>query len=175
LKRELFEVGTISNDRVYILQFDSPESKSANLLPAVGQIVHSLQIFPIGSESNLTSPVNSSLSVQSNQAVNQKPRMVVSIQAGSDPVSRGQEQTISGRVVDSVSSAAIPGAKVQAVLVDVSEAKDVIKNSNSSKLLQVSKIEGQKFSIVTDSNGQFSFSGKIKKSFNSSISISSGL
>jgi hypothetical protein len=31
--------------------------------------------------------------------------------------------------------------------------------------LQVSKIEGQKFSIVTDSNGQFSFSGKIKKSF----------
>ena len=46
---------------------------------------------------------------------------------------------------------------------------DFIKNANSTKLLDVGPIDGQKFIGITDNNGQFSYTTRINEDFNGPI------
>lgn len=46
IKRHLTETGILYNNKIYILQFNTTESKSPNYLSIVGEIVQSLQFIP---------------------------------------------------------------------------------------------------------------------------------
>ena len=48
-------------------------------------------------------------------------------------------------------------------MVGESSAGDFIKNANSTKLLDVGQIDGQKFTGITDNNGQFSYTTRINE------------
>lgn len=63
LKRMLIEVGTIVNNKVFIFQFDAPELKSPDYLPAVGEMLHSLKINS-SVQDTLGVPVNTNLEGQ---------------------------------------------------------------------------------------------------------------
>jgi hypothetical protein len=49
-KRQLFEFGTALNNKLYLFQFDAAESKSPSYIPAVGDMIRSLQIAPIAEQ-----------------------------------------------------------------------------------------------------------------------------
>jgi hypothetical protein len=77
-------------------------------------------------------------------------------------ISAGDDQLINVTVFDSTSGSKISGAKIAGVMIDAFPgAKKLIKNMNSTEPIDTSKIEGKKFSGVTDKNGQYSVSESI--------------
>jgi phosphatidate phosphatase APP1 len=77
-------------------------------------------------------------------------------------ISSGEDQAINVTVSDSSSDTKISGAKISGVMIDAFPgAKKLIKNMNSTEPIVTSKIEGKKFSGVTDQNGQYSVSETI--------------
>ena len=89
--------------------------------------------------------------------------LFIEVLTGSDPGFRGADQSIFVNVLDYSSRIGIDQAKVNGVLVDGPEGEDFIKNANSTAIVDVEKIDGQKFSGVTDSNGQFSHVTRISE------------
>jgi len=80
-------------------------------------------------------------------------------------VSSGDDQLINVTVSDSTSNASIPGVKLSGVMIDAFPgAKALMKNMNTTEPIETSKIEGKKFSGVTDENGQFSVKEPISSS-----------
>jgi hypothetical protein len=72
-------------------------------------------------------------------------------------VSSGDDQPINVTVSDSTSDVPLAGVKISGVMIDASPgAKVLIKDMNSTEPIATSKIEGKKFSGVTDENGQYS-------------------
>ena len=65
--------------------------------------------------------------------------------------------------LDYSSRTGIAQAKIAGVMVGGSSAGDFIKNANSTKLLDVGQIDGQKFTGITDNNGQFSYTTRINE------------
>ena len=51
VKRHLTETGILSNNKIYIFQFNTTESKSTNYSPTVGEIVQSVEFIPNAPES----------------------------------------------------------------------------------------------------------------------------
>ena len=81
----------------------------------------------------------------------------VQITPAKSTVSSGDDQPINVTVSDSTSDAPLAGVKISGVMIDASPgAKVLIKDMNSTEPIATSKIEGKKFSGVTDENGQFS-------------------
>jgi len=81
----------------------------------------------------------------------------VQITPAKSTVSSGDDQPINVTVSDSTSNEPLAGVKISGVMIDASPgAKVLIKNMNSTEPIETSKIEGKKFSGVTDENGQFS-------------------
>jgi hypothetical protein len=81
----------------------------------------------------------------------------VQITPAKNTVSSGDDQLINVTVSDSTSDAPLAGVKLSGVMIDASPgAKALIKDMNSTEPIATSKIEGKKFSGVTDENGQFS-------------------
>jgi hypothetical protein len=81
----------------------------------------------------------------------------VQITPAKSTVSSGDDQLINVTVSDSTSDAPLAGVKISGVMIDASPgAKVLIKDMNSTEPIATSKIEGKKFSGVTDENGQFS-------------------
>lgn len=72
-------------------------------------------------------------------------------------------------MVDSSSRNEIGNAKVSGVVVDSSKSNEIVNSSNTTELIDVSNIEGEKFSGTTDSTGQFTDTVKIKKSLNPGV------
>lgn len=61
IKRHLTENGILYNNKIYIFQFNTTESKSQDYLPIVGQIVQSVEFLPnVPESSELTNEVSSS-------------------------------------------------------------------------------------------------------------------
>jgi hypothetical protein len=81
----------------------------------------------------------------------------VQITPAKSTVSSGDDQPINVTVSDSTSNAPLAGVKISGVMIDASPGvKVLIKDMNSTEPIATSKIEGKKFSGVTDENGQFS-------------------
>jgi hypothetical protein len=81
----------------------------------------------------------------------------VQITPAKSTVSSGDDQPINVTVSDSTSNAPLAGIKISGVMIDASPgAKVLIKDTNSTEPIATSKIEGKKFSGVTDENGQYS-------------------
>ena len=60
-KRHLTQNGILYNNKIYIFQFNTTESKSQDYLPIVGQIVQSVEFLPnVPESSELTNEVSSS-------------------------------------------------------------------------------------------------------------------
>ena len=70
-KRQLFDVGTLLNQKAYILQFDAKQSEFRNYLPVITNMINSFQIFPsgLGSVQNKTTTDNASTEVPGQQKV----------------------------------------------------------------------------------------------------------
>jgi hypothetical protein len=86
----------------------------------------------------------------------------VQITPAKSTVSSGDDQLINVTVSDSTSDAPLPGVKLSGVMIDASPgAKVLIKDMNSTEPIATSKIEGKKFSGVTDEKGQFSITEPI--------------
>ncbi len=89
----------------------------------------------------------------------------VQVTPAKSTVSSGDDQLINVTVSDSTSDAPIIGVKLSGVMIDAFPgAKILIKNMNSTEPIETSKIEGKKFSGVTDENGQFSVTEPISSS-----------
>jgi hypothetical protein len=89
----------------------------------------------------------------------------VQVTPAKSTVSSGDDQLINVTVSDSTSDAPIAGVKLSGVMIDAFPgAKALIKNMNSTEPIETSKIEGKKFSGVTDENGQFSITEPISSS-----------
>ncbi|MGA7977153.1 MAG: carboxypeptidase-like regulatory domain-containing protein [Nitrososphaeraceae archaeon] len=89
----------------------------------------------------------------------------VQVTPAKSTVSSGDDQLINVTVSDSTSNAPITGVKLSGVMIDAFPgAKVLIKNMNSTEPIETSKIEGKKFSGVTDENGQFSITEPISSS-----------
>ena len=89
----------------------------------------------------------------------------VQVTPAKSTVSSGDDQLINVTVSDSTSDAPITGVKLSGVMIDAFPgAKVLIKNMNSTEPIETSKIEGKKFSGVTDENGQFSVTEPISSS-----------
>lgn len=89
----------------------------------------------------------------------------VQITPAKSTVSSGDDQPINVTVSDSTSDAPLAGVKISGVMIDASPgAKAFIKDMNSTEPIATSKIEGKKFSGVTDENGQFSVTEPISTS-----------
>jgi hypothetical protein len=74
----------------------------------------------------------------------------------------GDDQKISVTVSDSTSGKKIAAAKITGVMIDAFPgAKKLIKDMNSTEPIDTTKIEGKKFSGVTDQNGEYSVSETI--------------
>ena len=81
----------------------------------------------------------------------------VQITPAKSTVSSGDDQPINVTVSDSTSNAPLAGVKISGVMIDASPGvKVLIKDMNSTEPIATSKIEGKKFSGVTDEKGQFS-------------------
>ena len=83
----------------------------------------------------------------------QNTAMDISLAVSPDPAFRGQDLVVYVNVVDS-SKIGLTNAKVDGVIVDGPAAEQIIKNANSTQPIDISALEGQKFSGVTDV-GQF--------------------
>ena len=89
----------------------------------------------------------------------------VQITPAKSTVSSGDDQPINVTVSDSTSNAPLAGVKISGVMIDASPGvKVLIKDMNSTEPIATSKIEGKKFSGVTDENGQFSVKEPISSS-----------
>ena len=89
----------------------------------------------------------------------------VQVTPAKSTVSSGDDQLINVTVSDSTSNAPIKDVKLSGVMIDAFlGAKVLIKNMNSTEPIETSKIEGKKFSGVTDENGQFSVKEPISSS-----------
>jgi len=89
----------------------------------------------------------------------------VQVTPAKSTVSSGDDQLINVTVSDSTSNAPIKDVKLSGVMIDAFPgAKVLIKNMNSTEPIETSKIEGKKFSGVTDENGQFSVKEPISSS-----------
>ena len=89
----------------------------------------------------------------------------VQVTPAKSTVSSGDDQLINVTVSDSTSNAPIKDVKLSGVMIDAFPgAKVLIKNMNSTEPIETSKIEGKKFSGVTDENGQFSVTEPISSS-----------
>jgi hypothetical protein len=104
---------------------------------------------------------NASIPPTAPGSADDKQKLFLDLLTGSNPGFRGADQAIYVNVLDYSSRAGIAGAKIAGVMVGGSGAADFIKNANSTKLLDVGPIDGQKFTGITDNNGQFSYTTRI--------------
>jgi hypothetical protein len=109
--------------------------------------------------------VNASTPPTAPGSADDKLKLFIELLAGSNPGFRGADQAIYVNVLDYSSRTGIAQAKIAGVMVGGSGAADFIKNANSTKLLDVGQIEGQKFTGITDTNGQFSYTTRINEDF----------
>ncbi len=93
----------------------------------------------------------------------QNTAMDISLAVSPDPAFRGQDLVVYVNVVDS-SKIGLTNAKVDGVIVDGPAAEQIIKNANSTQPIDISALEGQKFSGVTDT-GQFTQLTKLSGDF----------
>ena len=93
----------------------------------------------------------------------QNTAMDISLAVSPDPAFRGQDLVVYVNVVDS-SKIGLTNAKVDGVIVDGPAAEQIIKNANSTQPIDISSLEGQKFSGVTDM-GQFTQLTKLSGDF----------
>ena len=93
----------------------------------------------------------------------QNTAMDISLAVSSDPAFRGQDLVVYVNVVDS-SKVGLTNAKVDGVIVDGPAGEQIIKNANSTQPIDISSLEGQKFSGVTDM-GQFNQLTKLSGDF----------
>ena len=89
--------------------------------------------------------------------------MDISLAVSPDPAFRGQDLVIYVNVVDS-SKVGLTNAKVDGVIVDGPAVEEIINNANSTQPIDISSLNGQKFSGVTDI-GQFNQLTKLRVDF----------
>jgi hypothetical protein len=89
----------------------------------------------------------------------QNTAMDISLAVSPDPAFRGQDLVVYVNVVDS-SKIGLTNARVDGVIVDGPAVEQIIKNANSTQPIDISTLEGQKFSGVTDM-GQFNLLTKL--------------
>jgi hypothetical protein len=120
------------------------------------------QISDYGSTVGQSTEIQTTTTNDTNTNI-QNTAMDISLAVSPDPAFRGQDLVVYVNVVDS-SKIGLTNAKVDGVIVDGSVAEQIIKNANSTQPIDISSLEGQKFSGVTDM-GQFNQLTKLSGDF----------
>jgi hypothetical protein len=89
--------------------------------------------------------------------------MDISLVVFPDPAFRGQDLVVHINVGD-FSKVGLTNAKVYGMIVDGPAVEEIINNANSTQPVDISSLEGQKFSGVTDI-GQFNQLTKLRGDF----------
>jgi len=96
---------------------------------------------------------------------NRRPPLDIQLSVSPDPAFVGQDLVVYVNVVDFSSKVPLNQAKIEGAIVGGSAAEDLIKNPDTNQLQDIAAIEGQKFSGLTDTNGQFTDTTRLSGDF----------